>query len=110
MEKCIYISVHGNQPNCDGTCKRDNCPYYYPDTVRNIMFDWKKKAGVTSPIVWRWDNKRNKVCLYTTRPALFLGRGGRMYQKYIHLLSEADPLKFKENGVDIIECDDGIGD
>ena len=113
MNRCFYESMHGKPPYCDGACKKGKCnycPYYYEDKVWNIMFDWKKEAGVTSPIVWKWNNKRNKVCLYTTRPGLLIGRGGEMYQKYVRLLSEANPVKFKENGVDIIECDDGIGD
>ena len=112
MDKCVYEPIYGQFPNCDGACKKgkDNlCPYYLVDKVWHIMQYWKKDAGVTTPVLWRWDNKRNKVCLYTTRPGYFIGLYGELYKRFLKLLCEADE-RITENGVDIIECDDGIGD
>ena len=113
MDKCLYEAVLGEYSGCDGICKRGKdsfCPYFYYDKVYHIMRDWQNDAKVTTPILWKWDAKRNKVCLYTTHPGYFIGFHGERYKRFVKLLSEADPEKFKENGVDIIECEDGIGD
>lgn len=113
MDRCIYEPLHGQFPDCDGACRKGEnniCPYYLVDKVWHIMHDWKKEANVETPIVWKWDSKRNKICIYTTKPGYFIGLHGKRYQKFVKILSEADPEHFKENGVDIVECDDGIGD
>ena len=114
MDYCVYEAVHGdNNRDCNGACNRGKdsfCPYYNVDKVWHIMNDWRRDARVTTPIIWRWDSRRNKVCLYTTHPGYFIGKSGERYQRFVKLLCEADPEKFKENGVDIIQCDDSIGD
>lgn len=109
MNQCIYEPLNGSYPNCNGACKTGEatCAYYFIDPVWNIINEWKKEAGVNKPVLWKFDRKRNKVCLYTTRPGLFIGRAGSTYQKYIAKLRETKNEKFR-NDIDIIECEDGI--
>ena len=111
MNRCIYQIAHGVQPNCKGNCKMGDkkCEYYFVDEVWSIINEWKKEAGVSEPVIWRKDYKRNKVCMYTTKPGLFIGYHGDRYKKYHEKIKNAigaDEL-FK-NGIDFIECDDFI--
>jgi len=114
MDRCIYEPIHGQFPDCDGACKKEKinvCPYYFVDEVWHIMNDWRKDAGVIAPIVWRYDKKRSKVCLYTTRPGYFIGLHGERYQRFWQKLKEVAPEnQYIQNGIDIIECDDCAGD
>jgi len=108
---CMYEAMHGIQPDCNGVCKAGTaiCQYFFVDPVTKIIGDWKREVHVNTPILWVRDRKRNKLCLYTTRPGYFIGLHGSTYQKYHALLKEAMPNdQFIQNGIDIIECDDGI--
>lgn len=108
---CLYEPMNGAYPHCNGRCRAGKkiCSYYFIDPVSKVMNDWKKEAGVETPILWKRDSKRNKICLYTTRPGLFIGLHGTTYQKYHDLLKKAMPTdQYIQNGIDIIECDDGI--
>ena len=109
MNRCMYEPVRGLTPNCNGACKLGNkiCPYYFIDEVYKVFNEWRKDAGVDTPILWRFDRKRNKVCLYTTRPGYFIGLHGERYQRFMSKLREVDKEKFAGD-VDIVECDDGI--
>ena len=94
---------------CDGKCKfgKDNyCYFMYVDEVWHIMQEWKKEAGVKEPIIWKKDRKRNKVCLYTTKPGYFIGPYGALYEKYYEKLKDKNEC-FK-NGLDFVDCDDYI--
>ena len=110
MNRCMYESINGSSPDCNGACERgknNSCPYYYIDSIWNIFSEWKKEAGVKEPILWKFDRKRNNVCLYTTKPGYFIGLHGNLYQKYMTRLRETKNEKF-QNNIDIIECEDGI--
>jgi ribosomal protein S3 len=73
------------------------------------MNDWKSEAGVDTSILWKHDYKRNKICLYTTKPGYFIGLNGTRYQKFHTILKEEFPNdQLIQNGIDIIECEDGI--
>ena len=110
MNRCLYEPINGSYPDCNGACKTGNkvCPYYFIDPIAEVMKQWKKDAGVDTPILWKHDHKRNKICLYTTRPGYFIGLHGDCYQKFHKLLKEAMPDdELIQNGIDIIEVDDG---
>lgn len=108
MNGCLYEPIHGEYPKCNGACKRGKnnyCSYYYVDKIWEIIYDWKKEAGVTSAILWKYDTKRNKMCLYTTKPGYFIGLRGNLYQKYFSMLQELNN-DYVKNGIDFIECDE----
>ena len=109
MNKCIYEPIHGEMPNCSGACSRgeDRCVYYYIDEIWKIMNAWKKESGVTSAILWKYDHKRDKICLYTTRPGWFIGKNGERYNKYNAMLCQLN-ISYVKNGVEFIECDEFI--
>lgn len=110
MNYCIYEPIHGKQANCNGVCQTADkfCPYYFVDTVLQIISDWKKEAGVESPVLYKFDHKGNKLILYTTRPGFMIGYHGRLYNKYLKLLQE-DSIGtiYAAKGIEFVECDDG---
>ena len=100
----------GCDPDCNGVCKAGPghiCNYYYIDKVAEVIRQWKREAGVDTPVLWKFDRKRNKVCLYSTKPGFLIGLHGGLYNKYLPKLIEADKEKF-QNGIDIIECEEGV--
>lgn len=109
MNMCLYEPMNGSYPQCDGKCKwKDGkCPYYFVDVIYAVMNAWKSEAETDTPILWKYERKRNKVCLYTTKPGRMIGGSGKLYNKYLKKLQELSPEYFK-NGIDIIECEDGI--
>ena len=111
MNYCMYESMHGKQADCNGVCQAADkiCPYYFIDTVLQIIFDWKKEAGVESPVLYKFDRKRNKLVLYTTRPGFMIGRAGNLINKYTDILkNDIRGKSYAKNGIDIIECDEGV--
>ena len=113
MDRCMFEPANGREPDCNGACKTKEyeCPYFLIDRVWHTIKEWAEDARVETPILWKRDHKRNKLCLYTTRPGLFIGLHGERYQRFWEKLKEADPNdEFIKNGIDIIECDDGIGE
>lgn len=105
MNRCFYKSVHGSFPKCDEKCS--TCSYFYIDPLYTTIEEWKREAGVTNPVLWKFDRNRNKLCLYTTRPGYFIGYHGVLIEKYTNILKEKN-CKIGD-GIDLIECDDGIG-
>jgi hypothetical protein len=106
MDKCIYEPIHGEYPKCNGACKKgkDNyCCYYFTDDFWHTMNDWKKEAGVTSPVQWKVDDRKHKIYIYTNRPGYFIGYHGKLYEKYKPLLN-----KTIQHEIEFVECDDYI--
>ena len=62
----------------------------YPE-VYNIIAAWCKEAGIYQvAIKTKYDSKSNcyKLTLYTERPGLFIGKAGKLCEKYKKLLQE----------------------
>ena len=108
MNHCIYESMTGRSPECNGACslgKKQKCQYYFIDEVYNTIAEWKREAGVNTPILWNFDYKRNKVCFYTTKPGYMIGKAGVLYNKYIEKLRAISITgEVFQNGIDMIEC------
>ena len=102
----MYEPLYGKYPECSAEC--ETCGYFIEDPVCKIMRDWKEDAGVTTPILWKREPKRNKVCLYTTHPGYFIGKNGERYKRFHKLLQEATDDQYFKNGIDIIECEDYV--
>ena len=112
MNKCIYEPIHGSYPNCNGACKTGpdkHCPYYFIDDIWETMAQWKREAHVDTPIMWKFDRERNKMCVYTTRPGYLIGYHGGLVEKYRALLKERAPdNECIQKGIELIEVDDCI--
>lgn len=116
---CLYEPINGDYPNCNGACKRGKdkyCPYYFVDEVCEIMHRWKSEAKVKDPVIIKYDYRKKKMIVYTTKPGYLIGPGGSLYLKYKDLLLRHLVLKFTdENGVaelddyiEFVDCDDVI--
>ena len=105
MNRCIYESLHEAFPKCGEKCS--TCEYYYIDHLYTTIEEWKHEAGVESPVLWMFDENRNKLCLYTTRPGYLIGYHGSLIEKYTNILREKNCEI--GDGIDLIECSDGIG-
>ena len=107
----MYESMHACPPKCNGACQKGEavCAYYFIDTILKIVSDWKKEAGVKTPVLYKFDRKRNKMVLYTTRPGFMIGRAGVLYNKYEALLkNDIRGREYVKNGIDIVECEEGV--
>ena len=118
-DMCIYEPIHGDYPNCKGDCKRgkDNyCQYYAVDEICSILGQWKKEAHVEEPLIIKYDYKRRKMIIYTTKPGYLVGFHGNTINKYSELLKEKLRFRFTdENGIpqdgdfiELVECDDFV--
>ena len=62
----------------------------YPE-IYNIIAEWCKEAGIYQVAVkTKYDSKSDcyKLTLYTERPGLFIGKAGKLCEKYKKLLQE----------------------
>lgn len=62
----------------------------YPE-IYNIIADWCKESGIYQVAVkTKYDSKSDcyKLTLYTERPGLFIGKAGKLCEKYKKLLQE----------------------
>ena len=116
-DMCIYESQYGDEPNCEMRCN-ESCPYYYVDEALRIIKQWKDEAHVDTPIVIKYDSKKQCMNIYTTKPGYLIGRCGERYYKYRNMLTEAIKRRFTigyngeeidmDKHIKIIECDDAV--
>lgn len=116
---CIYEPINGSYPCCDGVCKKGNdkyCPYYFVDEICVILKQWQKEAHAETPLLIKYDYKRKKMIIYTTRPGLLIGFHGSIIDKYSKLLNEklmlhfttADGIPQNSDFIELVECDDVV--
>ena len=70
--------------------KKPNLVNIYPE-IYNIIAAWCKEAGIYQvAIKTKYDSKSDcyKLTLYTERPGLFIGKAGKLCEKYKKLLQE----------------------
>ena len=118
-DMCLYEPIHGDEANCNGVCKRGEnqyCPYYFVDEVVAIMREWKKEAHVDSPILTKYDHKRQKFIIYSTKPGFLIGKAGERYFRFRekllpkirgHLGNEQGPPE-GDDLIEFIECNDFV--
>ena len=118
-DMCLYEPIHGDSPDCDGACKKGEgkyCPYYFVDEVCQIIRQWKNEAKVETPILTKYDRKRRKLIIYTTRPGFLIGRAGERLYRYEDTLRDKVTSHFIdhrgipkiEHFIEFVECDDAI--
>lgn len=115
---CLFVLKKGSMPDCNGKCKTGNnyCLYYYVDDICKLLSQWVTEAGIKEPLLIRYDRKRKKLVIYTTKPGFLIGNHGEIINKYSELLKPYLRLKFTDtdgvpDGDDFIElilCDDAI--
>lgn len=110
MDYCLFEPVHGREPDWDCSQREcEKCGYWYQDPIIRIFAAWKKEAGVTTPVLYKFDRKKKKIIIYSTRPGLLIGYHGRLYDKYLKLLQEDSLGKtYAAKGIEFVECDDGV--
>ena len=99
MNYCVYKSLHGNYPSDCKEC--DNCAYYYHEPYGDIIKEWREKAGVTIPVLYRYSSFEEKLIICTSRPGPMIGKAGCLIEEYKQKLIDAH-MKIKE--VQFIEC------
>ena len=114
----VYKSLNGTLPNCNGVCKTKDgcCAYYYIDEVCSLLNQWKKEAHVEEPLLIKYDYKKKKMLIYTTKAGLLVGFNGETIDKYEKLLNEklmlrfttADGIPQDSNFIELVECNDVV--
>lgn len=65
-----------------------------PPFLDNILDDWRKSAGVKTPILYSniMDKTKNVFAIFTIEnPDKFIGKKGKMHYKYTSLIMELYP-------------------
>lgn len=110
MDYCLFEPINGREPEWDCS-ERDceKCSYWYIDSLVRIITTWKKEAGVTTPVLYKFDRKKKKIIIYSTRPGLMIGYHGQLVDKYKKLIqSDGIGKSYAEKGIDFVECDEGV--
>lgn len=50
--------------------------------ICNILKEWKQEAGIKYSCLFQYSRFNNTICIYTSRPACFIGLHGTLYDKY----------------------------
>lgn len=67
--------------------------YMHP-RQEHIMSDWKKEAlhGKNTLCGYSFIDSENTLHIYTDRPGMFIGKAGKLFDKYFKLLKESFQL------------------
>jgi ribosomal protein S3 len=96
--------------------KDEHCPYYYIDEICKIIHQWKLEAGVDTAVIIKYDYRKKKMMIFTTKPGYLIGKAGALRMKYSSLLlprlvskfTDQDGVAELDDYIKIIECDDVI--
>ena len=112
---CGFEYLHGGaHPNCNGVCKRGSevCEWYFEDQVAITVREWRREAGVNSPVLMKYDSKQKKFFIYTTKPGYFIGLDGVLFDRFNEklkpLLRECLWPRKGNVSIELIKCDDYI--
>lgn len=109
---CAYKNAYGKVPSsCRGICSagKKHCIFFHTDPIGEAINQWKIRACVDTPVVWKVDCEHNTIYIYTSSPKLLIGENGKMLQEgkeYLNIYTKAaEGIEFN---IAIIECDGGV--
>ena len=86
MDYCMYKPVHGEFPTCSNNCKE--CGYHYHDSFGDIIKEWRIEAKVETPVLYKYDSRKQILTLCTSRPGYMIGYHGQLIEKYREKLNK----------------------
>ena len=54
--------------------------------LAETLKEWKDESGSKTPLLFKYKYGEDQVCMYTSEPGYFIGRGGKLIQKYERIL------------------------
>lgn len=71
--------------------------------LRRIITNWKREAGFTRIVQWKYDSTTHILTLFTHSPGYFIGKEGNLYNKYLEILNKDSYTKIVR--VEFVETD-----
>ena len=109
---CAYKNAYGKVPSsCPGICSagKKHCIFFHTDPIGEAISEWKTRARVDTPIVWKIDREHNTIYVYTSSPKLLIGENEKMLQEgkeYLNIYTKA--AEGIELNIEIVKCDGGV--
>ena len=102
MDYCLYKYSHNyySSVHCSGDCK--NCGYNYHEPYGDIIKEWREKAKVNIPVLYKYDSFKRILTICTSRPGYMIGYHGVLIDEYKQKLIDAG---MRINNIEFIECE-----